>query len=141
MLKSLSRWKVKKSVSCLIMALLIRCSAHPRIKQQLKLKTGRVGTVLSMYYATLGTETAVSSVLGTFTALGYVKGLSDHVDNIESSPFQKHLLIPVGCSVFEAMWNASHEWQFDYGVTLICFLSYQVALFWILMDEIFTHRQ
>jgi hypothetical protein len=94
-----------------------------------------------MYYATLGTEPAVSSVLGTFTALAYVQGLSMHVDDIESSPFQKHLMIPVGCSVFEAMWNASHEWQFDYGVTLVCFLSYQVALFWLLLDDIFTHQR
>jgi hypothetical protein len=123
------------------MALLVRCSSYPSIKQTLKLKTGRVGTVLSMYYATLGTEPAVSSVLGTFTALAYVQGLSNHVDEIESSPFQKHLLIPVGCSVFEAMWNASHEWQFDYGVTLTCFLSYQVALFWLLLDDIFTRQR
>jgi hypothetical protein len=121
------------------MALLVRCSSYPKIKQKLKLKTGRVGTVLSLYYATLGTEPAVSSVLGTFTALAYVQGLSSHVDEIESSPFQKHLMIPVGCSVFEAVWNTSHDWHFDYGVTLACFMSYQVALFWMLLDDI-THR-
>jgi len=120
------------------MALLVRCSSYPSIKQKLKLKTGRVGTVLSMYYATLGTEPAVSSVLGTFTALAYVHGLSTHVDDIESSPFQKHLLLPIGCGVFEAMWNDSHTWHFDYGVTLACFLSYQIALFWMMLDELFT---
>jgi len=120
------------------MVLVTRCTSYPSIKRKLKLKTGRVGTVLSLYYTTLGTQSSVSSVVGAFTALAYVEALSKHVDNIESSPIQKHLLIPVGCSVFEAMWNASHIWQFDYGVTLTCFLSYQVALFWILMEEIFT---
>lgn len=115
--------------------LVVRCSSYPKIKQKLRLKTGRIGTVLSMYYSTLGTEPAVSSLLGTFTALAYVQALSNHVDEIESSPFQKHLLIPVGCSVFEAMWNGTHAWHFDYGVTLACFLSYQVALFWMLLDD------
>lgn len=118
------------------MALVVRCSSYPSIKQKLKLKTGRVGTVLSLYYATLGTEPAVSSVLGTFTALAYVQGLSMHVDEIESSPFQKHLLIPVGCGLFETVWNATHDWHFDYGVTLICFMSYQIALFWMLLDDL-----
>lgn len=118
------------------MALIVRCSSYPTIKQKFRLKTGRVGTVLSMYYCTLGTEPAVSSVLGTVTALAYVQGLSMHVDEFESSPFQKHLLIPIGCGVFETMWNNSHAWNFDYGVTFVCFMSYQVALFWMLLDEL-----
>ena len=59
------------------------------------------------------------------------------MDNIENSPFQKQFLAPIGLAIFETSWNnAPFSFDFDYGATLVGFLSYKLALTAVLYDMI-----
>ena len=67
----------------------------------------------------------------------YMNLLSDHVDNIERSTFQKQMFVPVSTAAFEMAWNnAPFAFDFDYGATFVGFLAYKFALTSVLYEVI-----
>ena len=72
-----------------------------------------------------------SSIVGTVASVAYVDMLGRYVDRIEDRPSQKQLLAPMSAAVFEVACNNTEllPFDFNYTETLICFLSYKIALF------------
>ena len=63
--------------------------------------------------------------------------LTKYVDELENSPIQTQILIPVGTAIFESMWNnAPFSFDFDYGATFVGFLAYKFALTSVLFETI-----
>ena len=113
-------------------------SDYDKLKRKINKTTLGYGTALtSAYFITHGAEEGVSAALGVASSIGYINLLSKHVDNIEKSPIQKQLLVPIGTAVFETMWNhAPFGFDFDYGATLLGFLAYKFALLTVLYDVV-----
>ena len=111
---------------------------YDRLKTNLRRTTIGYGTAIaSSYFITQGAAEGVSATLGAVTSLTYLNTLSKHVDDIEHSPFQTQLLVPVGTAIFESMWNhAPFSFDFDYGATFIGFLAYKFALTNVLYDVV-----
>ena len=111
---------------------------YKKLKTKLKNTTFGYGSAIATsYFITQGSTEGLSAVLGTFTSYTYISLLEDHVDNIENSPFQKQFLAPIGLAIFETSWNnAPFSFDFDYGATLVGFLSYKLALTAVLYDMI-----
>ena len=111
---------------------------YERLKRKINKKTLTYGTALtSTYFITQGAPEGVSATVGVTASLAYISLLENHVDNIEKSAFQKHLLVPVGTAVFETMWNnAPFGFDFDYGATFVGFLAYKIALLTVVYEEI-----
>ena len=125
----------------------ILASAKPVIKpttdyQKLKTKlrnstTGYGTAIAASYFITQGAAEGVSATVGVASSLTYLSSLTKYVDELESSPLQAQILIPVGTAIFESMWNnAPFSFDFDYGATLVGFLSYKLALTAVLYDMI-----
>ena len=114
-----------------------RCE-YDKLKRQINKTTLWYGSMLtSTYFITHGAEEGVSAALGVVSSIGYINLLSNHVDNIEKSPFQTQLLVPIGTAIFETMWNnAPFGFDFDYGVTFVGFLAYKIALLTVIYEEV-----
>lgn len=113
-------------------------SDYEKLKRKINRTTLKYGAVLtSTYFITQGAPEGVSATLGVATSLAYVSLLQNHVDNIETSSFQKQLLAPIGTAVFETMWNhAPFGFDFDYGATFVGFLAYKIALLSVIYEEV-----
>ena len=112
---------------------------YQRIKKQLRTNTVKIGTLLTTGYTVFDTrEAAVSAALGAATALAYVGTLSKYVDTIdrENRPFQSHVLLPGLLFGFETACIRAGVYEFDYRATVVCFLSYQLALMTFLYDVV-----
>lgn len=111
---------------------------YDRLKTNLRRTTIGYGTAIaSSYFITQGAVEGVSATLGAVTSLTYLNTLSKHVDDIEHSPFQTQILVPVGTAIFASMWNhAPFSFDFDYGATFIGFLAYKFALTNVLYDVV-----
>ena len=111
---------------------------YDRLKTNLRRTTIGYGTAIaSSYFITQGAAEGVSATLGAVTSLTYLNTLSKNVDDIEHSPFQAQLLVPVGTAIFESMWNhAPFSFDFDYGATFVGFLAYKFALTNVLYDVV-----
>lgn len=111
---------------------------YEKLKTSLRRSTVGYGTAIaSSYFITQGAAEGVSATIGAVASLTYLNTLSKHVDEIENSPFQKQILVPVGTAIFESMWNhAPFSFDFDYGATFIGFLAYKFALTNVLYDVV-----
>lgn len=123
-----------------IMIRTVTCAAKPppktyhEIKSTLKRDTLACGIGLSAFHSTLnGVAGGASSIVGTAASVAYVDMLGRYVDRIgiEDRPSQKQLLAPMSAAVFEVACNNTEflPFDFNYTETLICFLSYKIALF------------
>ena len=103
---------------------------YEKLKTSLKNSTAGYGAALSTsYFITQGADVGVSATLGAVASYTYMNLLSDHVDNIERSTFQKQMFVPVSTAAFEMAWNnAPFAFDFDYGATFVGFLAYKFAL-------------
>jgi len=116
-----------------------KLGTYDGLKKKIKSNTFKVGGVLTAFYGTThGLEGGVSAAFGLATALTYTHFLARHVDNFEKHN-SLHMGIPLTAALAEVLWNQTQGdgFHLDYGVTLVTFLSYQIALFFILMDEVF----
>ena len=111
---------------------------YKKLKRKLRLSTAQYGSAISAsYFVTQGAEMGVSAVVGAVTSYAYITLLEDHVDNIETSIFQKQLLAPAIAVTFEMLWNtAPFAFDFDYGTTFIGFLAYKFALSTVLYETV-----
>jgi hypothetical protein len=109
---------------------------YTKLKKTLRRTTAGYGAALSTtYFITQGSDQGLSVALGALSSYTYICLLSDHVDNIEHSRFQKELLAPISAAAFEMSWNqAPFSFDFDYGSTFIGFLAYKCALSTVLYD-------
>lgn len=109
---------------------------YTKLKKTLKRTTVGYGAALSTtYFITQGSDQGLSVALGALSSYAYICLLSDHVDNIENSRFQKELLAPISAAAFEMSWNqAPFSFDFDYGSTFVGFLAYKFALSTVLYD-------
>jgi len=111
---------------------------YRRLKKNLRNATAGYGSALATsYFITQGAEMGVSATLGGLASYAYITLLEDHVDNIESSPFQKQFLAPIGTAAFEMVWNnAPFAFDFNYGATFVGFLAYKFALTTVLYEMV-----
>lgn len=109
---------------------------YEKLKSKLRLSTTAYGgAIAASYFITQGASEGVSATLGAVTSLTYLNSLSGFVDDIENSPVQTQLLIPIGTVIFESFWNnAPFSFDFDYGATFIGFLAYKFALTNVIFD-------
>lgn len=113
-------------------------SDYNKMKKTLKRSTAGYGAALTTtYFITQGSDQGVSAALGALSSYAYIHLLSDHVDHIEKSRFQKELLAPISAAAFEMSWNnAPFSFDFDYGSTFVGFLAYKFALSTVLYDVV-----
>lgn len=111
---------------------------YEKLKTSLKNSTAAYGAALSTsYFITQGADVGVSATLGALASYTYMNLLSDHVDNIERSTFQKQMFVPVSTAAFEMTWNnAPFAFDFDYGATFVGFLAYKFALTSVLYEVV-----
>ena len=109
---------------------------YTEVKTNFKKTTAVYGALLTgSSVMTNGVGCGISTGIGAITSYAYVKLLSDRVDTIEKSTFQKELLAPLSAATFEVMWNNTNfGFDLDYGSTFIGFLAYKFALSGILYD-------
>lgn len=111
-------------------------NTYPKLKTKLKKTTLVYGAGISTsILLAKGIEPGVSASIGSLSSYGYLYLLQRYVDNFETST-QKQLLIPLATALFEKTWNMGHDFQFDYGYTLIGFLAYKFALTSLLYETI-----
>lgn len=111
---------------------------YEKLKTKLRNSTTGYGTAIAAsYFITQGAAEGVSATLGAVSSLAYLGSLTKYVDELENSPIQTQILIPVGTAIFESMWNnAPFSFDFDYGATFIGFLAYKFALTSVLFETI-----
>lgn len=111
---------------------------YTKLKKTLKRTTIGYGAALSTtYFITQGSDQGLSVALGALSSYTYICLLSDHVDHIEDSRFQKELLAPISAAAFEMSWNhAPFSFDFDYGSTFVGFLAYKFALSTVLYNTV-----
>jgi len=111
---------------------------YTRLKTTLKKSTAGYGTALSAsYFITQGAEQGVSAALGAIASYAYVSLLSDRVDKLENSTFQKEFLAPLGAAAFEVSWNnAPFAFDFDYGATFVGSCACKFALSTVLYQTV-----
>ena len=96
------------------------------------------GAVSSYYFLSHGTSLGLSSFIGAASSVAYVQLLSHYVENIESTRFQKQLLVPVTMTLGEFLWNtySGSTIELDYLTTIVGFFAYKLALFGFVFDVI-----
>ena len=102
------------------------------------------GAAVSTYHFIFHTTVdGVSASLGTVASYIYVNSLSSYVDNIERLPgLNKRLLVPTCLALAESMWNTVDlPFDFNMGATLFGFLSYKVAFYQIVAEEILMYSE
>ena len=111
---------------------------YKRLKNTLKRSTAAYGTALAAsHFITQGAEQGVSATLGAAASYAYISLLSDRVDKLEKSSFQKEFIAPLSAAAFEVSWNnAPFAFDFDYGATFVGFLAYKFALTSVLYETI-----
>jgi hypothetical protein len=109
---------------------------YKRLKSTLKRSTAAYGTALAAtHFITQGAEQGVSATLGAAASYAYISLLSDRVDNLEKSSFQKEFIAPLSTAAFEVSWNnAPFAFDFDYGATFVGFLAYKFAISTVLYE-------
>ena len=109
---------------------------YKRLKSTLKRSTAAYGTALAAtHFITQGAEQGVSATLGAAASYAYITLLSDRVDNLEKSSFQKEFIAPLSTAAFEVSWNnAPFAFDFDYGATFVGFLAYKFAISTVLYE-------
>ena len=114
-------------------------SEYEHIKAKIKKSTLKYGVAVSTYHFIFHTPIdGISATMGTIASCIYVDSLSTYVDNIERLPgINKRLLIPTLLALSESMWN-SYDLGFDFnmGATLFGFLSYKMAFYQIVAEEL-----
>jgi len=100
------------------------------LKSRLKNSTAGYGALVSTgYLLAHGGEEGMSVALGAVTSYAYISFLSYRVDRMEKAIVPIEFFAPFALVAFETTWNSStNVFQFDYGATLIGFLSYKLAL-------------
>jgi hypothetical protein len=79
----------------------------------------------------------VSATLGAAASYAYISLLSDRVDKLEKSSFQKEFIAPLSAAAFEVSWNnAPFAFDFDYGATFVGFLAYKFAISTVLYETV-----
>jgi hypothetical protein len=113
-------------------------SEYVRLKSTLKKSTAGYGTALAAtHFITQGAEQGVSATLGAAASYAYISLLSDRVDKLEKSSFQKEFIAPLSAAAFEVSWNnAPFAFDFDYSATFIGFLAYKFALSTVLYETV-----
>ena len=111
---------------------------YDKLKTKLRNATTGYGTaIVTSYFVTQGAAEGVSASLGVASSLAYLGTLTKYVDELENSPMQTQILIPVATAIFETMWNnAPFSFDFDYGATFVGFLAYKFALTSVLYETI-----
>ena len=111
---------------------------YEKLKTKLRNSTTGYGTaIVASYFITQGAAEGVSATVGVASSLAYLSSLTKYVDELESSPLQAQILIPVGTAIFESMWNnAPFSFDFDYGATFVGFLAYKFALMSVLYETV-----
>ena len=111
---------------------------YKRLKSTLKRSTAAYGTALAAtHFITLGAEQGVSATLGAAASYAYISLLSDRVDKLEKSSFQKEFIAPLSAAAFEVSWNnAPFAFDFDYGATFVGFLAYKFAISTVLYETV-----
>ena len=106
------------------------------LKKKLMKNTLSTGTtVTGLYFLTQPANIGASSLVGTVSSLTYVHLLSQYVENVENTSFQKQLLVPVGMVLGESFWNQYHpSFELDFLATFVGFFSYKLALFFLLLE-------
>ena len=96
------------------------------------------GSVSSYYFLSHGTSLGLSSFIEAASSVAYIHLLSHYVENIESSRFQKQLLVPVSMTLGEFLWNtySGSAIELDYLTTIVGFFAYKLALFGFVFDVI-----
>lgn len=96
------------------------------------------GSVSSYYFFNHGISLGLSSFVGAASSVAYVHLLSNYVENIESARFQKQLMVPVGMTLGEFLWNhySGSVIELDYLTTVVGFFAYKIALFGFVFDVI-----
>ena len=109
---------------------------YKRLKSTLKRSTAAYGTALAATHCiTQGAKQGVSATLGAAASYAYITLLSDRVDNLEKSSFQKEFIAPLSTAAFEVSWNnAPFAFDFDYGATFVGFLAYKFAISTVLYE-------
>jgi hypothetical protein len=114
-------------------------SEYEHIKTKIKKSTLKYGVAVSTYHFIFHTPVdGISATMGTIASCIYIDSLSTYVDNIERLPgINKRLLIPTLLALSESMWN-SYDLGFDFnmGATLFGFLSYKMAFYQIVAEEL-----
>lgn len=113
-------------------------ATYPTLKRRLRSTTARIGSAFTAYYAFMSPQAGVSAAVGTLASLVYMQSLIKTVDSVEDpSHVQKQLFVPIATALVENFWNAHvPDFQLNYGVTTVCFLSYQLALMTLLYDVV-----
>src|SRR6056300_1721428 len=111
---------------------------YKRLKNTLKRSTAAYGTALAAsHFITQGAEQGVSATLGAAASYAYISLLSDRVDKLEKSSFQKEFIAPFSAAAFEVSWNnAPFAFDFDYGATFVGFLAYKFAISTVLYETV-----
>jgi|TARA_B100001142_G_scaffold199343_1_gene198077 hypothetical protein len=111
---------------------------YKRLKNTLKRSTAAYGTALAAsHFITQGAEQGVSATLGAAASYAYISLLSDRVDKLEKSSFQKEFIAPLSAAAFEVSWNnAPFAFDFDYGATFVGFLAYKFAISTVLYETV-----
>lgn len=96
------------------------------------------GSVSGYYFLSHGTSLGLSSFIGAVSSVAYIHLLSNYVENIESTRFQKQLLVPVTMTLGEFIWNtySGSTIELDYLTTVVGFFAYKLALFGFVFDVI-----
>ena len=111
---------------------------YEKLKTKLRNATTGYGTaIVTSYFVTQGAAEGVSATLGVASSLAYLGTLTKYVDELENTPMQTQILIPVATVIFESMWNnAPFSFDFDYGATFVGFLAYKFALTTVLYETV-----
>lgn len=112
--------------------------SYPQLKKQLCSNTMKTGAVLSAYYfINEGLDKGLSMTIGATASSLYMYLLCNYVDKINEKPSNYQLFVPIGANVLEYIINTSQDTvHLDYLVTFGGFISYKIALLYVLLDEI-----
>jgi hypothetical protein len=119
-------------------------SEYEQVKSKIKKTTLQYGVAVSTYHFIFHTPIdGVSATLGTIASCIYVDSLSSYVDNIEKVPgLNKRLLLPTCLALAESVWNSNDlPFDFNMGATLFGFLSYKMAFYQIVAEEILMYSE
>ena len=117
---------------------------YEQVKSKIRKTTLQYGVAVSTYHFIFHTPIdGVSATLGTITSCIYVDSLSSYVDNIEKVPgLNKRLLLPTCLALAESVWNSNDlPFDFNMGATLFGFLSYKMAFYQIVAEEILMYSE
>ena len=112
--------------------------SYPQLKKQLCSNTIKTGIVLSSYYfCNEGFDKGISMSIGATASSLYMYLLCNYVDKITEKPSNFQLLVPLGYNMLEYIINTSQDQvHLDFLTTFVGFMSYKIAIFTILIDEV-----